>query len=211
VRGLADFRTGARKRGVRVHDFHRGVDGGTLFAVVAVLVGRAAARTRALDEAVGEEHALDRVVVLLDLLRVDETGGDEAAVDVLAELVVFNGVGAVPVVEADVEAVEVLLAACGDFGDEGLRRDAALLGGNHDRRAVHVVGADEVDLVAGHALVTHPDVSLDVLHDVAHVEGAVRVRQGGRNKKIALTHRRVKSEVEMKGASEKPKQSVILA
>ena len=46
---------------------------------------------------------------------------------------------------------------------------------------------------------------------MAHVEGAVRVRQGGRNKKIALTHRRVKSEVEMKGASEKSKQSVILA
>lgn len=65
----------------------------------------------------------------------------------------------------------------------------ALLGGNHDRRAVHVVGTDEVDLVAGHALVPNPDVSLDVLHDVTHVEGAVRVRQGGRNKKIALTHR----------------------
>ena len=188
MRGLADFRTGARKRGVRVHDFHRGVDGGTLFAVVAVLVGRAAARTRALDEAVGEEHALDRVVVLLDLLRVDETGGDEAAVDVLAELVVFNGIGAVPVVEADVEAVEVLLAACGDFGDEGLRRDAALLGGNHDRRAVHVVGADKVHDVAAHAFMTNPNVGLDVFHDVTHMEGAVGIRKRRGHEKFALFH-----------------------
>ena len=47
----------------------------------------------------------------------------------------------------DVEAVEVLLAAGGDLGHEVLRRLAGLLGGDHDRRAVRVVGADEVHLV----------------------------------------------------------------
>jgi hypothetical protein len=54
-----------------------------------------------------------------------------------------------------------------------------LVGGDHDRRAVRVVGADEVHLVAAHALEAHPDVGLDVLHDVADVERAVGVRQGG--------------------------------
>jgi hypothetical protein len=45
-----------------------------------------------------------------------------AAVDVLRQLVVLGRVGAVPVVEGDVEAVEVRLRAGGDAGDELLRR-----------------------------------------------------------------------------------------
>ena len=40
----------------------------------------------------------------------------------------------------------------------------------HDRRAVRVVGADEVHLVPLHPLEAHPDVGLDVFHDVADVE-----------------------------------------
>ena len=84
-----------------------------------------------------------------------------------------------PVVEFDVESVEVLLAPLGDFRDELLRRFPRLLRRQHDRRAVGVVGADEVHFVALHALEPHPDVRLDVLHDVADVERAVRVRQGG--------------------------------
>jgi hypothetical protein len=68
----------------------------------------------------------------------------------------------------------------GDVGHELLRRLAGLLGGNHDGRAVCIVGADEVHLVALHALETHPDVGLDVFHDVADVEAiAVGVGQGG--------------------------------
>ena len=46
----------------------------------------------------------------------------------------------------DVEAVQVLLAAGGDLGHELLRRLAGLLGRDHDRRAMRVVGADEVHL-----------------------------------------------------------------
>ena len=54
----------------------------------------------------------------------------------------------------------------------------ACFGAEHDRRAVRVVGADEVHLVALHALDAHPDVGLDVFHDVAEVERAVGVGQG---------------------------------
>jgi len=39
----------------------------------------------------------------------------------------------------------------------------------HDGRPVCVVGADEVHFVALHALEPHPDIGLDVLHDVADV------------------------------------------
>ena len=38
---------------------------------------------------------------------------------------------------------------------------------------------NQVHFVPLHALKPHPDVGLDVLHDVADVERAVRVRQGG--------------------------------
>jgi hypothetical protein len=62
-------------------------------------------------------------------------------------------------------------AAGGDLGHEGLRRLAGLLGGDHDRRAVGVVGADEVHLVPSMRWKPHPGVGLDVLHHVADVEG----------------------------------------
>jgi hypothetical protein len=43
----------------------------------------------------------------------------------------------------------------------------------------------KVDRVALHALEPHPDVGLDVLHDVADVEVAVGVGQGGGNEELA--------------------------
>ena len=71
------------------------------------------------------------------------------------------------------------------LGDEPLRRLARLFGGDHDRRAVRVVGADEVHRVAAHALEAHPDVGLDVLHHVADVERRVRVRKRRRDEELA--------------------------
>jgi hypothetical protein len=36
-----------------------------------------------------------------------------------------------------------------------------------------------------HALVAHPDIGLNVLHDVADVEIAIGIGQGGGNKELA--------------------------
>ncbi len=92
------------------------------------------------------------------------------------------------------EAVQVLLAPGGDLGHEFLGRDAFLLGGNHDGRAVGVVGAHEVHfarLAAGtirinlHSLEADPDIGLDVFHHVADVEGCVSVGQGGGDEQLA--------------------------
>ncbi len=53
----------------------------------------------------------------------------------------------------------------------------------HDRRAVRVVGADKVhDRGWLHALEAHPDVGLDVLHDVPDVKRPVGVGQGSSDK-----------------------------
>jgi hypothetical protein len=84
-----------------------------------------------------------------------------------------------------VKAIEVLLAPGGDVGHELLRRLAGLLGRDHDGRAVGVVGADEVHRVAQQPLRAHPDVGLDVFHDVADVEVAVGVGQGGGDEEFA--------------------------
>ena len=84
-----------------------------------------------------------------------------------------------PVIEADVKAVEILRAFGGDPLDQLARRDALAFGLEHDRRAVSVVGADEVHFAALHALKAHPDIGLDVLHDVTDVKRPIGIRQGG--------------------------------
>ncbi len=80
---------------------------------------------------------------------------------------------------------EVLGPVGRDPCDQGLRSDALLFGLEHDRRTVRVVGADEKNLVALHALEAHPDVGLDVLHDVPDVERAIGVGQGGGDEEFA--------------------------
>jgi hypothetical protein len=101
---------------------------------------------------------------------------------------VFNRVGGAPVVKTDVKAVQVGFAARRDVGHKLLRRFARLFSGDHDGRAVGVVGADKIHLVALHALEPNPNIGLDVLHDVADVELAVGVGQGGGDKQAALGH-----------------------
>ena len=98
---------------------------------------------------------------------------------------VFHAVGGVPVVKADVKTVQIGFATRGNIGHKLLWRLAGLFGSNHDRRAMAIVGADKVHRVAHHPLVAHPDVGLDVFHDVTDVEVAVGIGQGGRDKELA--------------------------
>ena len=174
-----EHRLGARQRRIGVDEFGGAVNLATDLAVVAVLVFGVAVGALAFDEAVRQEHVFLGVEKLLDAAGGDQVVGLQRAVDVLRELVVFGRVGAVPVVKRDVKTVQVRLAASGDVGHELLWRFAGFFGRDHDRRAVGVVGADEMHLVAAHALKPHPNIGLDVLHDVANVKMAVGIRQGG--------------------------------
>ncbi len=45
-----------------------------------------------------------------------------------------------------------------------------------------IIRTNEVNLVALHTLKTHPNIRLDVLHDVANVEISIGIGQGGGNK-----------------------------
>jgi len=102
--------------------------------------------------------------------------------------VVLGAVGAVPIVKGDVEAIEIWLPSSGYVGHKCLWRDAGFLCRDHDGGAVRVVSTDKVDFLTLHALVPHPNISLDVLHDVANVEVAIGVGQCGRDEKAALCH-----------------------
>jgi len=86
----------------------------------------------------------------------------------------------VVVVIADVKAREIGLMLLAHLANHLLRGDPKLLGFQHDRGAVSVVSADEIDFMAAHSLVTDPDISLDVLQHMAEGDGAVGVRQCAR-------------------------------
>ncbi len=65
------------------------------------------------------------------------------------------------------------------LGDQLLLADALLPGADHDRRAVRVVGADVDAPLPAELLEADPDVGLEVLDQVADVDVAVGVGQGG--------------------------------
>ena len=69
--------------------------------------------------------------------------------------------------------------------DQGFRRDAFLFCAQHDRRAVGVVGAHVAAVVAAHLLEAHPDIGLDVFDQMAEVDAAVGVGQGGGDEDLA--------------------------
>ena len=65
------------------------------------------------------------------------------------------------------------------FADEFLGGDAFFFGAEHDGRAVGVVGADMPAFGSAHAVESGPDVGLDVAEEMAEVNVAVGVWQGG--------------------------------
>ncbi len=64
-----------------------------------------------------------------------------------------------------------------------------------------VVSTTKIDPVAHHALKAHPDVGLDVFHDVTHVEFAIGIGQGGGDEELAggrCSHKRSISSLAVK-------------
>ena len=169
----------ARQGRFRILQVGRRIHRAAAFAVVAVLIGRATARAFALDVAVGQEHRFDRVEKLLDGALFNEAGGLELAVDVLREKSVFVGVGRMPVIEFDVEAVKVLRTVGGDLRHQLLRGNAFGFGLKHDRCAVGIIRTDKMHRVPAHPLETYPNIRLRVFHDVPDMERSIGVGQGG--------------------------------
>ncbi len=186
--GGAHFRARAGDHRVRVLEVGRCVGGAAVFAVVAILIRRAAFWALALDVTIGQEHCLDRIVELLDRACADRTAHAQRGVDRRGDRLVLGALGRVVMVESDAEILEVALMGHLHRCDELFRRDACLFGGEHDRRAMGVIGAHEVHAVAHQALRAYPDVGLDVTDQMAEVQMAVGVGQGIGDQDVAAFH-----------------------
>ena len=73
-----------------------------------------------------------------------------------------------------------------DPRDQLLRRDAFGLRLEHDGRAVRVVRADVVALMAAQFLKAHPNVGLHGLEDMPQMQGPVGVGQGAGDEDSAV-------------------------
>ena len=110
----------------------------------------------------------------------------QLAINVFRELAVLLGMSGVIVVEADVEAAEILLVLVPDTVDQALGGDAFPLGTEHNSSTMSIVRANVVAVLATHFLIAHPDIRLNVFQQMAQVDGAIGVRQGAGYQNIAL-------------------------
>src|SRR5690606_38043217 len=94
----------------RLDELGGGIDGAAGFACITVLILGVAVRALTLDVAVGQEHALDRVIELLDGFAVDEAGVLQAPINLLGQFYVLGRMRGMPVVELDMKAVQILRA-----------------------------------------------------------------------------------------------------
>ena len=178
VLGLTQLRRRTADHRARVDEIGWRIGRAAVLTVVAVLVFGTALRAGALDVAVRQEHGLDRVVELLDRALVDVAAFVQCGVEALGQRSVAGRIGGIVVVEDDVEVDEVLLVRGLDGRNEGFRRGAGLLGRQHDRRAVGVVGADKAHRATHQALRPDPDIGLDIADQMAKVQVAIGVGQG---------------------------------
>ena len=165
----------AGERAHRIDQVGRRVGGPTLFAGVAVLVGRAASGAGALHEPVGEEGAGGRVIELLHVAGDHEPALPQCPPDLAAEPTVRGAVGGAVVVEVDLEAGEVGQVSLAHLGDQLPLAAALGAGADHDRRAVRVVGAEIDAVVAAELLEADEDVGLNVLDQMPEMDVAVGV------------------------------------
>ena len=128
VLGVLEHRGGAGDRRARVFQLGGLVGGAAFLAVVAILVLGTAFGAAALDEAVGEEHALLGIEVLSHRAGGDVPGVAQTGVDQLGQLAVLFRVGAVEVVEVDEEVGKVTTVFGLHVGDQLFGGDAFLLG-----------------------------------------------------------------------------------
>ena len=157
-----------------------------LVAVVAVLVLGAALRTRSLHEAVGKEHLAVLAIELGRRLLGDPARLLHRRVELLGKRLVLRRICRVVVVEGNLEVGEVLEMDRVHAGDELLGGDALLARPDHDWRAMRVVGTHVDAVMPPQFLETHPEIGLDILHQMTQMNVTVGIRQRARNDNLSL-------------------------
>ena len=85
------------------------------------------------------------------------------------------------IVELHAEVREIVDELAGKSFGQFFRRYAELAGLEHDRCAMSIRCADINAVMTTEFLESDPDVGLDVLDQMAHMRGSIRIRQGARN------------------------------
>ena len=73
-----------------------------------------------------------------------------------------------------------------DSGDEFFWCDTFILGAQHNRCTMGIIGANIETMVTLHLLKSNPYIGLDVFHQMAQVDGAIGVGQGTGNEDFTL-------------------------
>jgi hypothetical protein len=117
----------------------------------------------------------------------------------LRKLGILRRVGVVPMIEANAKTFERFVTPGSDLGNVFLRGNASFFGRNHDRGTVRIIGADKLHLVALASHKTHPDIGLNVFHDVTDMEGCVGVGKSSGDKNFARCGHGIDAEKKREG------------
>jgi hypothetical protein len=188
VRHAAQLGRRPGKRALGVDQLGRRMIAQALVAMIAILVGRLALGARAFDEAIGQEGLGLGVVILLDLAIGDDAGVVDRLPNLVADLARGVAVRAAIMVEFNIEPGKIAHVLLLDLGDEILFAAAFLLGPNHNRRAVRVVGTDVDAPLAAEFSKSHPDVGLQVFDQMPDMNRSIGVRQRGGNQYLFGGH-----------------------
>ena len=165
------------KNGDRVDQVIGCVSRATNFASIAVLIFTLAAGAGATNETIRQEYFLLLIERLFDGFCIDVTSFAQRHEHAADKLLVFFRMRRIEIVECDAKCLQVLMLLLRHPGDELLWRNAFLARLDHDRCAVGVSGADVGALVTAKFLEACPDIRLDILDKVSHVNVSIRVRQ----------------------------------
>ena len=140
------------------------------------MIRGAAARAIPNHIAIGQKQFPLWIEQLFNRARKDQALFVEARIDLFGEVTILFGMRAVVGVVCHAEADKIGSVFCADLLDQRLGFKPGFCRPQHGCGAVSVVGADVVALVATQPLKTHPDVGLNVLQQMAHVNRAVGIR-----------------------------------
>ena len=110
-------------------------------------------------------------------------------------------------VKLNVEPIQVGFTAGCNSGNKLLRSDPFFLGGNHHRGAVRIIGTDKMNGMSIHSLSAHPNVGLNIFHDMSDMEMPIGIGKSSRNEYLAFLH----DEMSRKIGGKRNKEVNILA
>ena len=185
---LAENRWRATHRANWIDQVRSGVARATFVAIVAVLIVGLALWASTCDKSVGQRLSRSRVQKLCDLPLDNQVFFLQCLPDLLTEFAIVWAVRATVIVEFNMEPAEIPFVFGLNCGDKVAFGNTSLPSAFHDRCTVCVVGTEVDAAVSPQFLEPHPDICLDVFHEVADVNRPVRVGKCGSDENPSLAH-----------------------